>query len=280
MTPVETRTKLQIAQRWLGITCLLSPVLSIVCRSADIIFQIVFLISLSALFVIAIINTIHARKLIQFKLIHLMIVMAIIAIIAMIAIPANLGSKKSDNETSAQKQMVNVVEVEREWWYKRGIGQNGKPSYYVYDYAGLYYAQDKDGKSIAYIDIASAYADAAVIKNWATLSKADKAIPTNGYLIAAIAKDGDGVPYAQVAVGDTTLGSDTIIASTTKICNATKFAFCAYPAVYGQTGISIYIVDQSGTVYQKDTGKGEPILQWPVAEGKDPTTAGWAIATD
>ena len=33
------------------------------------------------------------------------------------------------------------------------------------------------------------------------------------------------------------------------------FAFVAYPEKYGDTGITTFIVDQSGVVYEKDLGK-------------------------
>ena len=50
------------------------------------------------------------------------------------------------------------------------------------------------------------------------------------------------------------------------------FAFCAYPASYGNTGVRTFIVNEAGVVYQNDLGSSGAIAQWP---STDPTTVGW-----
>ena len=41
-----------------------------------------------------------------------------------------------------------------------------------------------------------------------------------------------------------------------------RFAFCAYPAEYGRSGRTTFIVNQARTVHACDTG-GRPIFRWP-----------------
>jgi hypothetical protein len=47
--------------------------------------------------------------------------------------------------------------------------------------------------------------------------------------------------------------------------NSYAFAFVAYPAEYGKTGKRTFIINESGTVYSKDTGSdaNKIVLQWP-----------------
>ena len=44
------------------------------------------------------------------------------------------------------------------------------------------------------------------------------------------------------------------------------FAFIAYPEKYGDTGITTFIIDQNGIVYEKDLGKSTVETHWQSTE--------------
>jgi len=50
------------------------------------------------------------------------------------------------------------------------------------------------------------------------------------------------------------------------------FGACAYPAKYGRYGNQTFIIDASGSIYQKDAG-GKPVTTWP----KDLKKEGWIL---
>jgi hypothetical protein len=56
------------------------------------------------------------------------------------------------------------------------------------------------------------------------------------------------------------------------------FAFVAWPASYGQSGITTFIVNQRGRVYQKDLGSNTGKLAEDLKEyDPDPT---WQVSPD
>ena len=71
-------------------------------------------------------------------------------------------------------------------------------------------------------------------------------VPKAGYVFVDLSRKPDGSPV--------TLGAPTEALST--------YCYCAYPAVYGVTGIPTFVIDQTGTVYEKDTG-GKPVTAFP-----------------
>jgi hypothetical protein len=77
---------------------------------------------------------------------------------------------------------------------------------------------------------------------YGTKGTIEKPLPFNGYyfrILKAQGKNATGGAYDYVAKGKMILG----------------FAFLAYPAKYGSSGIMTFIVNQEGVVYQKDLGK-------------------------
>jgi len=77
---------------------------------------------------------------------------------------------------------------------------------------------------------------------YGTKERSEKPMPFQGYyfkILKAQGKNATGGAYDYVAKGKMILG----------------FAFLAYPAKYGSSGIMTFIVNQEGVVYQKDLGK-------------------------
>jgi hypothetical protein len=144
-------------------------------------------------------------------------------------------------------------------WRESDFDANGNNDFWTLDLVGLYGNVDSNGDPVAQIQVNFARADdvSANLYGLASIS-----IPKSGYLYAAMTTDEDGAAYAQDPDGDGT--ADT---------NNSRFGFTSYPDVFGTTGKRTYIINESGTVYSKDTtGAGE--FTWP---GTDPTDGlGWA----
>jgi type II secretory pathway pseudopilin PulG len=74
--------------------------------------------------------------------------------------------------------------------------------------------------------------------------------PWRGYYFVDIARGADGRPYDA----------------------ASECGLCAVPAQYNRTGRKTFIVDATGTIYEKDTGSDAPVFQWPDVNAPD---SGW-----
>ena len=116
-------------------------------------------------------------------------------------------------------------------------------SYWIKNVKHLHDFKDRDGAPIALIESRTAAADA-------TRNEAD-AVSVGGYYFAAIEADENGRPY--------------------RIKSRSDFAFCAYPADYGDGATVTYIINVNGHVFGKDLG-GERVDQWPARE---PERDGW-----
>ena len=161
---------------------------------------------------------------------------------------------------------------------------NGRKDYWTYDVSCLHrmYRADNNTK-MAFIDIDMAKSDSKPadmkggelpfgkdlhIESWDKITLDAK----SGYFLRAMLTDEDGKPYNQNGVG----------ANNIKATNNSRFAFVAYPAEYGVTGIKTFIVNQENGlykekgVYSKDTGSdgNKSIIQWP---GKNPIALGWEL---
>ena len=103
---------------------------------------------------------------------------------------------------------------------------------------GLYWeAKEGEGDSPLGPFVAKASA-----MGYGTKGTIEKPLPFQGYyfkILKAQGKNATGGAYDYVAKGNMLLG----------------FAFLAYPANYGSSGIMSFIVNQEGVVYQKDLGK-------------------------
>jgi len=116
-------------------------------------------------------------------------------------------------------------------------------------------------QAIKLIEPSLAEADAAPL-NLIDLAKKPSSFPTpkSGYLFRTVRsyRTNKIVPYSS--------GKDFV--STNK--NFGKFAIVAFPADYGVTGTKTYFMDETITIFEKDTG-GDPFLVAPAAPGAE----GW-----
>jgi hypothetical protein len=77
--------------------------------------------------------------------------------------------------------------------------------------------------------------------------------PYRGYLFRAMEMDEEGKPYRK---------PDPFRPGLKPARNITKFAFCAYPAVYGRTGRHTFIINEGNTILTTDA-EGQPVLRFP-----------------
>ena len=176
--------------------------------------------------------------------------------------PARSGDDRAriqaneERANAALKQLVSTEGV----WRQTDSDRNGAQDYWTLDLAGFYGKTDAAGDTYKYIDVNLARADAKGAGRYKIRGEpADKA----GYRFSVMETDENGRPYALDEDGDGK--SET---------NPSKYAFCAYPRAYGETGKHTFIVNEEGVVYAKDLGPGakEGCATWP---DYDPTTKGW-----
>jgi hypothetical protein len=171
------------------------------------------------------------------------------------------------NEASAQANL-RMLMTNQITWRQQDADMNERKDFWTYDVSCLNRMFRVDGTTkVQFIDIALAKADAkpadaklfgGKIDDWGSI----KPGPKSGYFFQTMATNEKGNAYNQNEVNGI------------KAANDYTFAFVAYPAEYGKTGKNTFIINETGTVYKKDTS-GQPVLQWPAA---DPTSAGWQIA--
>ena len=142
--------------------------------------------------------------------------------------------------------------------------------YWVADVSGLY--RVVSGEAIRLIEEAAATADAKPCvpmdqagalagtprEHPAKLVALGKPAPKTGYWFVAVEKVEDEKGIA-AKYND---GSGR---------NPRQFGLCAYPAEYGKTGKSTFILNEWNTVWKKDTG-GKPVDLFPA----DPAKSGWS----
>lgn len=182
-----------------------------------------------------------------------------VAIVAAIAIPNLLQGRISANEASAVASLKVMTNAEAVWLQQDADG-NGIKDYWTYDVSGLHRMLRADGSTkCEFISIDLAKADAAPADDNTfgsnRLSQQPDAVvmPKTGYRFQAMTWDENGQPYNQEMVDNIPAG------------NYNKFAFVAYPDMYGTSGVNTYIVNQEGTVYATDCGSdsNKIVLQWP-----------------
>lgn len=174
----------------------------------------------------------------------------------------------SGHARSNEKSAIGSIKMIREMsviFRMEDCDRNAENDFWTGDVSGLYRILNAAGNSIAKIEIPLAMADAAPIAAApgyvGALLTAKSPVPKAGYFFRAMTTDETGNAYNKNMMGD----------GKTVALNTSKFAFCAYPALYGKTGKMTYIVSQEGTVWKKDTG-GKPVITWPAA---NPKTQGW-----
>ena len=179
-----------------------------------------------------------------------------------------------DNENSAIASLKDLCSTEAVW-RQQDVDGNGIKDYWTYDVSCFNRMYRADGTTkINFIDISFARADASraeddvfgfpAIEPWSTGPTQLLSAPKSGYWFQVMELDESGGPYNQNEIGENKIPAT----------NNTKFAFVAYPDVYGSTGINIFIMNEAGTIYQTDPGSDEDkiVLQWPAkSPGGSPT---------
>lgn len=171
------------------------------------------------------------------------------------------------NELVTILRLATLQAIETDW-QKQDKDGNKKRDYWTYDVSCLFRMLQAGGitpieaveKELARADGAPAKNDAfgeVKILEWE--AAAFTPTPRSGYIFRTMTKNQKSVNYNQNVVGNVTATNDR------------EYAFVAYPAVYGKTGIKTFIVSQSGKIYSADCGGDDRkiILQWPA---DNPTT--------
>jgi hypothetical protein len=143
------------------------------------------------------------------------------------------------NELSAQDALLNLVEAQKEYFARPPAGFPKQFAQKLVSeegrHDGLYWHGAYD-EFYSPINALIAYAYGTGSKN-----QVGDPVPYNGYFFRILTSQG---PHAQggaknyIADGVMTQG----------------FAFIAYPAEYRSSGVMTFIVDESGTIYEKDLG--------------------------
>ena len=171
-----------------------------------------------------------------FTLIELMIVVAIIAIIAAIAIPSLLRSRMAANETAAAASCKAFAEAE-EIYHRTDYNQDGV----------LEYATALKGTN-SLLETTSGIGDLALIdKSFAfaegEATGATAGIPKAGYVFTVLTGQGSAA----------TGGSRSYITTVTGANHMTLgYGMCAIPGAYDGTGRDAFIINNNGTIFQKD----------------------------
>ena len=146
------------------------------------------------------------------------------------------------NELAAIDACQQLVDAEKEY-YKRPF--NGQPHYterFVSDkgeHNGLYRADTPDEFDSP---IDPLIASAGQANTYSTGDDAaNNPIPFNGYFFRILMGQGENAPGG----GKSYMVNDKMV---------NGFAFVAYPAMYRSSGVMTLIVNQDGTIYQKDLG--------------------------
>jgi prepilin-type N-terminal cleavage/methylation domain-containing protein len=183
-----------------------------------------------------------------FTLIELMIVVAIIAIIAAIAIPSLLRSRMAANETAAAAGCKAFAEAEE--IYRRTD----------YDADGLLEYSPTIGGANSLVDKVAGDSALGLLDKTFAAAEGAAGSPKAGYLYAVLNSQGaaaTGGARAYIdARGNMTLG----------------YACCAVPGAWDGTGRNSFMINNNGTIFQKDTGNSviqvsfNPDTTWAASE--------------
>lgn len=147
------------------------------------------------------------------------------------------------NELNVIRVCMAYVDAQREYALKDR--DSDKPLEYAGKFAsesgkkdGLYW-ETKEGENLSPL---GPFIAAAREEGYATKGPDDKPVPYHGYyykILTAQGKNATGGAYDYVVNGKMVGG----------------FAFVAYPARYGSSGIMTFVVNQDGVVYERNLGK-------------------------
>ncbi|MHC4608572.1 MAG: DUF2950 family protein, partial [Planctomycetota bacterium] len=175
-------------------------------------------------------------------------------------LPTHRHSEWIHNEKAAETG-VKALATAEVYYRNNDLDGDGIKAYWMGDVRGLHTNPGMDAKMIALIPANLAGADADPGPS-PVLLESPQPQPKNGYWFIVMQLDPDGNPYPQ------DLNNDG------RICESEhRFAFCAYPADYPDSGRQTFIVNEEGTVWRKDTG-GARVIQWPAK----PAIEGWMTA--
>jgi len=161
----------------------------------------------------------------------------VLLMIAAIVVPSLLGHPIKSNQTAAVADLRAIAAGQR--IYRRTDPDGAGRQTYAAHYRDLYYAKDAGGQPIMVLD--QALADAS--------ADASPCFPKSGYIFADLKGDFTGAPYAPTVA----------------------WGVVAYPAAYNKSGHMTLIINETGTVYQKDRGAGAP----PPVNFPDVAAEGW-----
>ena len=143
------------------------------------------------------------------------------------------------NELAATDALVNLVEAEKQYFVRQHDDSSREFAQKLVSdkgrYNGLYW-EGANNESDSPIDPLIAYAYRKGPQN-----QAGELVPYNGYFFRILTSQGPHAPGGAknyVVRGKMTGG----------------FAFVAYPAEYRSSGVMTFIVNESGTIYEKDLG--------------------------
>jgi type IV pilus assembly protein PilA len=183
-----------------------------------------------------------------FTLIELMIVVAIIAIIAAIAIPSLLRSRMAANETAAAAGCKAFAEAEE--IYRRTD----------YDADGLLeYSQTIGGPRSLVDEVAAGDGKLGLLDRTFATAEGAAGTPKAGYLYAVLNTQG------AAATG----GARTYLAGVNMTLG---YACNAAPGAWDGTGRNQFLINNNGTIFQKDTGNNtfqtyfNPDTTWAASE--------------
>jgi prepilin-type N-terminal cleavage/methylation domain-containing protein len=181
-----------------------------------------------------------------FTLIELMIVVAIIAIIAAIAIPSLLRSRMAANETAAAASCKAFAEAE-EIYHRTDYNHDG-----VLEYATVLHGNN------SLLESTSGLGDLALIDKSFGLAEGDQggganpAVPKAGYVFSLLT--GQGV----AATGGLRCYVTPAVPPQVAPHMTLGYALSAIAAAYDGTGRDAFIINNNGTIFQKDRTSSVP----------------------
>ena len=211
-------------------------------------------------------NTVTSRKAGK-KLIFLALLLSILGAYLWMGIINKMKelSPLEVNEATAV-ETLRTIQAAEAMFRCTAMAGTGRSDFWTYDVSGMYRIM-KGKVPCEVLTWAIAKSDAAWHKDytfgegrtqdWNPISHTLGA--NSGYYVRAMLTDEEGNPY-----------NKNVYSGTAVACaNDYDFAFVAYPAEYGKSGIRTFIINQEGYIYYADCGSDADkiVLQWP---GKDP----------
>ena len=209
-----------------------------------------------------------------FTLVELMIVIAIIAIVAAIAVIGIMKAMRGGNERNVIGSLKLIATAQADF---RGNDRdlNQISDFWIDDVRGLY-AMDptSNGLPLRLIDEVVARSDAdpqagnyTGVNSWAG---DPGSFPKAGYFLIMMDQyepvGGGANPYDNLGTGR----------------NTSRFGVCAFPDIYGSSGVAVLIINSQNTIYRRDGGTigmtdgnigvgGAPVVVYP----SSPLSSGW-----